>query len=191
MLLNQIAVLLTALAASTSAQGFTVPEGTTDGDYSVSYDASGNASFLKLRDVEPLTKRQEGLIAMPRRHLAARTDRIGCGDRNNELNHSDTDKANDSLDAKCNGDRGAYVPAGTDFFAKHGSTVAFFCNWGGGNGCDAGTRRRTSGQITNQCGWYKAGWVEGVENKISYGYDWATARFCGRDHSGTEYPGKM
>jgi hypothetical protein len=191
MLLNQVVILLTALAASASAQGFTVSESTPDGDYSVSYDASGVASFLKLQDVEPLTKRQDGPIAVPRRHLEARRDNIGCGDRNNELNHGDTDAANNALDAKCNGDRGAFVPGGTDFFAKRGSTVAFFCNWGGGNGCDAGTRRRTSGQITDQCGWYKAGWVEGVEAKISYGYDWAIARFCGRDHSGTDNPGKL
>lgn len=103
MLLNQIVVLLTALAASASAQGFTVAENTPDGDYSVSYDAAGVASFLKLQNVEPLTKRQDGPIAVPRRHLEARGDEIGCGNRDNELNHGDTDAANSALDAKCGG----------------------------------------------------------------------------------------
>lgn len=181
MLFNQITVLLAALAVSASAQGFNVPESTLDGEYSVTYNANGDATFLKLGEVEPLATGEDSSITLPRRHLTARGENIRCGDRN-ELNHGDTDAANNALDAQCGGDRGAYVPGNTDFFAKRGSTVAFFCNWGGGNGCDAGSRRRTSGQITASCGWYKAGWVENTDYKISYGYDWVNSRFCGRDH---------
>jgi hypothetical protein len=186
---NQIALLVATLAVSTQAAavsdpsgGFFVPRDTPEGAYIVTYDAAGKATHTKVDENNFLVKSDPETL--PKADVVARQapgDRVSCG-INSELNHGNLDAANAALDVDCGGNDGAGVPAGADYYRYNGNSVAFFCNRGGNNRCDAGARRETSARITARCGWYKPGWVDLSDWKISYGYDFADRQFCGRNH---------
>ena len=180
MRVNQ-ALLVAALAVSTQARGFFVPKSTPEGTYLVTYDEAGKATHTKIED-STVAARSDAEALPKADALEARAgDMVYCG-VNAELDHASLDRANDALDLDCGGNGGKDVPPGADFYRYNGNAVAFFCNRGNQNRCDAGSRRETSARITSRCGLYKPGWVELSDWKISYGYDFADRQFCGRDH---------
>jgi hypothetical protein len=175
-MLSKIIVFLVAIMA---VNGFTIPDGTSDGVYSVITHENGTEVHTKIDEPSfgPVSPRQP--LSMSAK--LNRRDSLSCGGAH-DLNHADTDAANADIDRQCG--PGAFMSPYNDFYAIRNGVVAFVCNFGRNNFCDAGTRGRTSGAITAQCGLYNSGWFEFTGASISYGYDVSWSKFCNKGVNG-------
>lgn len=92
----------------------------------------------------------------------------------------DTDSANLGLDAYCGNDR--FIPAHTHVYAVAGGTLAYICNYQGGNHCSVSGRRKASAKITAKCGHYVAGLDNIAHWGIMYGYDRKGTNMCNNEN---------
>lgn len=175
LLLNSIALLAAIFPSVQAFPGFSIPEGQPYGAYSVYLDSNGTQVHTKLDTTPSVAVRQSHGAKIRRDHPP--DAQVKCGD--SLLDPADTDAANADLDGQCNGAAGTFVPGEHNFYAFSGGTVAFFCNFDDDSRCDAVTRRGFSLAITGICGSYHAGEVKIKDKDISYGYDHASAKFCG------------
>lgn len=172
-------VLLAALVSSVQCfAGFSIPEGQPYGVYSVHLDVNGTQVHTKLDTAPSVAASQPHGAKFRRGHRNTPEAEVQCSDYG-ILDAADTDAANAELDDQCNGADGVFVPKKHNFYAFSGGTVAFFCNLGDDTRCDAVTRAGFSLAVTGICGSYRAGWGTIPEQDISYGYDHASAKFCG------------
>ncbi|PPJ58731.1 hypothetical protein CBER1_08393 [Cercospora berteroae] len=172
------------LGALQVINAFTIPAGTPNGVYTVSKSPTSGLDQHELisnitdtnhdlRNIQPSTRAQ----SLPR--LLRRDYKTECYSAKS-LNPSDLDTANADLDRQCgDGKQATFVPKGRNFYTVPGNTVAYDCNFGGDNLCDAGTRRARSAMITGLCGAYNSGGVISTHSEHAYGYDAASAKFCG------------
>ncbi|CAK1368285.1 unnamed protein product [Cercospora beticola] len=176
-MLFSVSLLLGALQA---INAFTIPAGTPDGVYIVSRSSTTGLDQHELASNSttyiPTTPNVQ---PHPLTLLLRRDYKTECYSAK-ALNAADLDAANADLDRQCgDGKQATFVPKGRNFYAIRGNTVAHFCNFGGDNLCDAGTRRGRSAMITGLCGAYNSGGVISTHSQHAYGYDAASAKFCG------------
>jgi hypothetical protein len=177
--------LLAVFITSVAANGFTIPDNLQDGVYAVSYDAGGEAIHTLIRgpvdtsgDALPRDRYARAADSRPSLFARLSEDSVQCASYG--LDHSSTDNAVEALRRQCN--PGA-VGQGLDYWSMSGSTVAFFCNFGGtGTLCLLNEINDSFGRITNFCGSYTAGWrnIKDDSRSVSIGYDDRNTRFCGR-----------
>lgn len=177
--------LLPLLLLAPSILAFSIPEGQSDGVYQVTYvDGEEKHTLLDRKDIEALTSsnKRRGVIFNDNEK---RDPEYSCG--GDLLNHADTDRANDELDAQLG--NGLTVGTNMDIYSIVGCTVSYFCNfdWQHPAWATAQTRREKSAGITQTCGFLWSGWSRGGSSE-SYGYEnfckWPGSNFCGRGRNG-------
>lgn len=179
-MLFSVSLLFGALQA---INAFTIPAGTPDGVYIVSKSPTSGLDqhelISNITDTNHNPHKLPTIQPHPLTRLFRRDYKTECYSAK-ALNAADLDAANADLDRQCgDGKQATFVPKGRNFYAIRGNTVAYFCNFGGDNLCDAGTRRARSAMITGLCGAYNSGGVISTHSQHAYGYDAASAKFCG------------
>ncbi|KAK4184748.1 hypothetical protein QBC35DRAFT_351719, partial [Podospora australis] len=132
--------VLLALFGALTVSGFVVPEGTADGLYLTTLDATGNTVLTPLddknltsRDLTSLDIRSEVPASALEIDSAkfVKRQRSGCGTRYN-LNHGDCDLAYNRLKATCGG--GIVVGRNSAISAVAGSVVTYMCTYSNRDG---------------------------------------------------------
>ncbi|KAH6614357.1 hypothetical protein B0J18DRAFT_494010 [Chaetomium sp. MPI-SDFR-AT-0129] len=166
--------LLAILSTVAAAQAYIVPTGLADGLYAVRLNETGqlHAYPVDLADLPDAaapsaTKREI-------RHAPSLTRRDQSGCTGHDLNHSDTDNAVAQLQQAC-GNGKTYPQA--IWFHTVGGTIAYTCDYSGGQSCFASEDSLANTQISAKCGQYRSGWWLFGSNK-NYGYDVQGASIC-------------
>ncbi|KAH7371950.1 hypothetical protein BKA66DRAFT_572518 [Pyrenochaeta sp. MPI-SDFR-AT-0127] len=175
--------LASLLALAASAQAWVIPEGSTDGSYSVTINENGVETHTKLAesDAEILYLNESDLSsdALQRRGR----DQVWCGCGFN-MNPGNCDAAVADLKNQLSN----LIPSGTAFYSIRGDVVAFACNRGSSNWIMNGNAYGEQlVHITNLCGRYIAGSRQaGEDNRaliVGYMRYSNGADFCGASTS--------
>ena len=162
--------------------GFTIPEGTPNGAYSVYIDSDGVAHHTRLELPEGLespNEEDEGTLSSG---LVERQGwEVTCQGR--ALSRTDTDFTVRTLRATC-GDRAA-LDSGSHFYVISNYVATYFCN----NSpvavyCTAELIiQQLQENVSRTCGAYRAGWSR-WPTRIYIGSEYVNANyaFCGRNH---------
>ena len=106
-----------------AARGFTIPEGTPNGVYKVTYDAEGEATHTFIGNTTIEKAQVADLPKVKARSSRFRPreddDEVHCGDY--DLNHDDADYSVQMLSDQCNPDA---IGSGLDFYSIWGGVVA-------------------------------------------------------------------
>lgn len=173
--------LLPLLLLALSILAFSIPESQPDGVYQVTYvDGEEKHTLLERNHTEAMasSNKRRGVAF---NDIEKRDPEYSCG--GDLLNHADTDRANDELDAQF-GSYGLTVGGNMDIYSIVGCTVSYFCSFDWHTAwATAQTRRDKSAGITQTCGFLWSGWSRGSSSE-SYGYEnfckWPGSNFCGR-----------
>jgi len=124
-----------AVAVSASAEaGFAVPDGVTEGTFTVYRNAAGEEVHEQV-PASAMPTAPSAKFLRARAAIAPGQATCGAGG----LNAGDTNKANAMLDAQCGNWK--TVPSGRNVYSIYGGVVAYFCNAGAGtDGCGAAVR---------------------------------------------------
>ncbi|KAF7532700.1 hypothetical protein G7054_g7723 [Neopestalotiopsis clavispora] len=180
MRLHNILFLPVALTAA-----FNVPRGQPDGVYAVSYNSSGHEVHTMI-DVsvasEDLGRFDNGSSHIRQRNggsvLTARSTESHCPD--GTLEPHNTGRAISHLKQMCGVWR--HPDSNPSFYAKSGTTIAYFCNFGQHTKlCTLDLLLDMLAKVLNDCGPSKPGWwtVKDPHEHFSVGYEGYHTRFCG------------
>ncbi|KAH8698705.1 hypothetical protein BGW36DRAFT_426397 [Talaromyces proteolyticus] len=170
-----------------AATAWTVPEGTTNGVYSVSVNHLGEEVHEKIAELKhPDDIKTPVRSAKFRRQGLSGANHISCF--NDNLDPQDTDAANKNIDDQCGagGDLASgKTQNGRDFYGVSGDVVAYVCNLSASPGtCYSSERVDSSSKITDQCGKYQSGEDVVPDRQLTYGYRTKDAKFCTRGTNG-------
>lgn len=122
------------LVLAASVQGtFTIPKGTPDGVYGVSYDADGNANHFSKRDGTNFTTAKPGLEPsdIQNKHsFSKRADGPKCVENGAVLARNDITQAQYALADACDASGDEFIPDHGNRYSKFGAAVVSVCNYG-------------------------------------------------------------
>jgi hypothetical protein len=126
--------LAALLVLAVSVQGtFTIPKGTPDGVYGVSYDTDGNAIHFNKRDGTNFTTAKPGLEPsdIQNKHsFSKRADGPKCVENGAVLARNDITQAQYALADACDASGDEFIPDHGNRYSKFGAAVVYVCNYG-------------------------------------------------------------
>ncbi|KAK5656033.1 hypothetical protein OQA88_5172 [Cercophora sp. LCS_1] len=163
--------LLLAFVATSHA--YIVPASLPDGQYTISFDANGNA-IGEPRFVQELGGVNATAHALEGRQTSLPGPTINCRDR--RVTRGDYDNAVASMKNEC--DKGIYYNARTAVWWTSGSAIAYLCNYDNSNRCWRGEVEQAANLVDANCGRSNIGWVYIDAYKKSYGRENSGVNIC-------------
>jgi len=161
------------LALFATSHAFNVPTGLPDGEYTISFDANGNA-IGELRFIKELSEVNTTAHAIEARQTSLPGPTINCRDR--RVTRGDYDNAVASMKNEC--DKGIFYNARTAVWWTSGSAIAYLCNYDNSNRCWRGEVEQATTLVDTNCGRSTVGWVYIDTYKKSYGRENSGVSIC-------------